>query len=136
MGPQSAQNLAHLAWTLGVRLPGIGRLLADGTLTRSKARLVAQVFEPLDEGEAARAEALVLEELDGKTWPQVERLACRAALAVAPDVAQRRRSGAERQARVTVFREQAGTAGLSGRDLPAARGAGRARQRAGPGPPV
>ena len=87
MGPQSAQNLAHLAWTLGVRLPGIGRLLADGTLTRSKAKLVAQVFEPLDEGEAARAEALVLEELDGKTWPQVERLACRAALAVAPDVA-------------------------------------------------
>ena len=59
MGPQSAQNLAHLAWTLGVRLPGIGRLLADGTLTRSKARLVAQVFEPLDEHEAARAEALI-----------------------------------------------------------------------------
>ena len=87
MGPQSAQNLAHLAWALGVRLPGIGRLLADGTLTRSKARLVAQVFDPLDEGEAARAEALVLEELAGKTWPQVERLACRAALAVAPDVA-------------------------------------------------
>jgi hypothetical protein len=74
----------------------------------------------LDEGEAARAEALVLGELAGKTYPQAERLAWRAALAVAPDVAERRRSRAERQARVTVFREQAGTAGLSGRDLPAA----------------
>ncbi|TVZ04844.1 HNH endonuclease [Trebonia kvetii] len=120
MGPMSAQNLAGLAWTLRVRLPGIGRLLADGILTRSKARLVAQVFDPLDEGEAARAEALIAGDLDGKTYPQVERLAWRAALAVAPDVAERRRSKAERQARVTVFREEAGTAGLSGRDLPAA----------------
>ncbi len=92
MGPQSAGSLANLAWTLGFRLPGIGRLLADGILTRSKARLVAQVFEPLDEDEAARAEALIAGELAGKTYPQVERLAWRAALAVAPDVAERRRS--------------------------------------------
>jgi hypothetical protein len=120
MGPVSAQHLAGLAWTLGIRLPGIGRLLADGALTRSKAKLVAQLFEPLDEGEAARAEALILGELAGKTYPQVERLAWRAALAVAPDVAERRRSKAERAARVTVYREEAGTAGLSGRDLPAA----------------
>jgi len=41
MGPVSAGNLAGLAWTLGARLPGIGRLLADGTLTRAKAKLVA-----------------------------------------------------------------------------------------------
>ena len=79
------------------------------------------MFEPLDEGEAARAEALVLPELAGKTYFQVERLAWRAALAVAPDVAERRRSQAERErARVTVFREESGAVGLSGRDLPAA----------------
>ena len=78
------------------------------------------MFEPLDEQEAARAEALILDELAGKTYPQVERLAWRAALAVAPDVAERRRTAAERQARVTVFREDSGTVGLSGRDLPAA----------------
>jgi hypothetical protein len=120
MGPVSAQHLAGLAWTLGMRLPGIGRLLAAGTLTKAKARLIAQLFEPLNEAEAARAEALILGDLDGKTYPQVERLAGRAALAVAPDVAERRRSKAERAARVTVFREDAGTAGLSGRDLPAA----------------
>ena len=98
MGPVSAGNLARLAWTLGTRLAGIGRLLAGGTLTLPKARLVAQTFEPLDEGEAARAEALVLGELPGKTYPQVERLAWRAALAVAPDVAERRRKAAERHA--------------------------------------
>jgi len=120
MGPISAGNLASLAWTLGTRLAGIGRLLAHGTLTMSKARLVAATFEPLDEREAARAEALILDELAGKTYPQVERLAWRAALAVAPDIAERRRTAAEKQARVTVFREESGTVGLSGRDLPAA----------------
>ena len=121
MGPVSAGNLAGLAWALGARLPGVGRLLADGTLTLAKAKLIAAVFEPLDEGEAARAEALIMAELAGKTYFQVERLAWRAALAVAPDVAQRRRSQAERErARVTVFREESGAVGLSGRDLPAA----------------
>ena len=121
MGPVSAGNLAELAWTLGTRLPGTGRLLADGTLTKAKAKLIAATFEPLDEGEAARAEALILPELAGKTYFQVERLAWRAALAVAPDVAERRRSKAERErARVTVFREESGAVGLSGRDLPAA----------------
>lgn len=121
MGPVSAGNLASLAWTLVTRLAGIGRLLADGTLTMSKAKLVAATFEPLDEREAARAEALVLGELAGKTYFQVERLAWRAALAVAPDVAERRRSRAEQEhARVTVFREESGAMGLSGRDLPAA----------------
>jgi Domain of unknown function (DUF222) len=120
IGPVSAGNLASLAWTLGTRLAGIGRLLAAGALTLPKARLVAQLFEPLDEDEAARAEALVLGELPGKTYPKVEKLAWRAALAVAPDAAERRRTQAERHARVTVFREDSGAVGLSGRDLPAA----------------
>ena len=106
MGPVSAGNLARLAWTLGTRLPGTGRLLADGTLTAAKAKLIAAIFEPLDEAEAARAEALIIGEVAGKTYFQVERLAWRAALAVAPDVAERRRAQAERErARVTLFRE-------------------------------
>jgi hypothetical protein len=121
MGPVSAGNLAALAWALGTRLPGVGGLLAGGTLSMAKARLLVQVFEPLEEADASRAEALVLPELAGKTYFQVERLAWRAAVAVAPDVAARRRLAAERgRARVTVFREEAGTVGLSGRDLPAA----------------
>ena len=121
MGPVSAGNLAALAWTLGLRLPGIGRLLSAGALTKAKAKLIVQTFEPLDEGEAARAEALIIGELPGKTWFQVQRLAWRAALAVAPDIAERRRADAERRrARVTIFREESGAAGLSGRDLPAA----------------
>src|ERR1700677_683342 len=121
MGPVSATNLAGLAWTLGLRLPGIGRLLASGVLTHAKARLLVATFEPLTEDEATRAEALILGELAGKTWFQVQRLAWRAAITVAPDVAERRRAQAEkRRARVTLFREESGAAGLSGRDLPTA----------------
>jgi len=121
MGPVSAGNLAALAWTLGPRLPGIGRLLATGTLTKSKARLIVATFEPLTEDEAKRAEALILGELRGKTWFQVQRLAWRAAVTVAPDVAERRRAQAEKKrARVMVFREESGAVGLSGRDLPTA----------------
>ena len=104
-----------------MRLPGIGRLLADGTLTRSKARLVAQVFEPLDEDEAARAEALVAGRAGRarptrrwSAWPGGRRWRWPRTW---PSGGGRR---AERQARVTVFREQAGAVGLSGRDLPAA----------------
>jgi hypothetical protein len=107
MGPVSAGNLAGLAWTLGTRLPGIGRLLARGTLTKAKAKakakLIVATFAPLTESEAARAEALILGELAGKTWFQVERLARRAALAIAPDIAERRRTNAERKrARITL----------------------------------
>ena len=92
MGPVSAGNLATLAWTLGTRLAGTGRLLADGHPDHGRRRSSSRrLFEPLDDSEAARAEALILGELPGKTYPQVERLAWRAALAVAPDAAERRR---------------------------------------------
>ena len=50
MGPVSAGNLAGLAWTLGARLPGIGRLLADGTLTRAKAKLIAAIVRAARRG--------------------------------------------------------------------------------------
>ena len=136
MGPVSAGNLAALAWTLGLRLPGIGRLLADGALTKPKAKLIAQTFEPLDEGEAARAEALILGELPGKTWPQVQRLAWRAALTVAPDAAERRRRAAPRRRRAAGAGHRVPRGVRRRRPVgprPARRaGPGRARQRAGP----
>src|SRR5262249_18148169 len=96
------------------------RLLADGTLTLPKARLIAQLFEPLDEDEAARAEALIVGELPGKTYPQVERLAWRAVLAVAPDAAARRPQAAARRGRGARVRG-AGVGGSGGEGGPAAR---------------
>ncbi len=100
-------------------MPGIGALLNDGTLTYGKARAVIETFRYLSDADAATAEALILGQLAGKTYPQVLRLAEQAALTVDPDLAARRREQAQkRDARVILFREQQGTAGLSGRDLP------------------
>jgi hypothetical protein len=63
--------------------------------------------------------ALIADQLAGKTYTQVLRLAEQAALTVDPALAGRWREHAQKNyARVTFFREQAGTAGLSGRDLP------------------
>ena len=116
---QSADSAASLAWELQARLGGIGARLGDGTLTQAKAKAVAETFGQLMDADAAAAEAMIIDQLAGKTYPQVLRLAEQAALTVDPALAERRREHAQRKnARVSFFREQAGTAGLSGRDLP------------------
>src|SRR5690242_6094401 len=116
---QSAETTVWLAWEQQARLRGIGALLADGTLTFGKARAVVDTFKFLTDGDVVRAEALIMDQLAGKTYTQVLRLAEQAALTVDPELAERRREQAQRKdARVTCFRELSGTAGLSGRDLP------------------
>ena len=115
---QSAETAAWLAWERQARLPGIGVLLDDGTLTLPKARAVIETFKYLTDADAATAESLIAGQLAGKTYTQVLRLAEQAALTVDPELAERRRRQAQQSARVTFFRELSGTAGLSGRDLP------------------
>ena len=115
---QSADSTAWLAWELRARLPGIGARLEDGTLTQAKAKAVTETFEQLMDADAATAEALIIDQLAGKTYTQVLRLAEQAALTADPALAERRREQAQKKARVSFFREQAGTAALSGRDLP------------------
>ena len=116
---RSADAIAWLAWELAARLPGIGARLEDGTLTQAKAKAVAETLGQLTDADAARAEAMIIDQLAGKTYPQVLRLAEQAALTVDPALAERRREHAQKHnARVSFFREQAGTAAISGRDLP------------------
>ena len=116
---QSAETTASLAWQLGARLPRIAARLDDGTLTSPKARAVADTLSQLTDPDATAAEALIADQLAGKTFTQVMRLTEQAALTVDPELAERWREHAQKKdARVTFFREQAGTAGLSGRDLP------------------
>jgi Domain of unknown function (DUF222) len=118
----SADKAMRSAWELGARLPEIGALLEAGVIDSSKARLVAEVFQELSDESAGRAEAMLVLELaepPAKTYAQVERIATAIALLVDPHLGERRRKAAEKhRARVTLFRESAGTAGLSGRDLP------------------
>ncbi|MDX6418699.1 MAG: hypothetical protein QOG28_3319, partial [Trebonia sp.] len=115
----SADKLMWLAWNLGAALPGTGALLAGGELTLAKARAVDTALNLLSDQDAAAAEAMLVPELPGKTYGQVQKLAVQAALTVDPESAIRRRQDAERnKCRVQLFREETGAAGLSGRDLP------------------
>jgi hypothetical protein len=93
----SAEKTAQTAWELGARLPGIAALLADGTLTYAKARLITETFQLLSDADAARAEALIMPQLagvTGKTFGQIVNLANRAAVEVDPGLAERRRKAA------------------------------------------
>jgi len=94
---QSAQTTAWLAWEQQARLPGVRASLNDGTLTLPKARAIIETFKYLTDGDAARAEALILDQLAGKTYTQVLRLAEQAALTVDPELATRRREQAQKQ---------------------------------------
>ena len=118
----SADKTMRSAWELGARLPEINTLLETGVLDAPKARLIAEVFQDLSDENACRAEALIVPELTeppAKTYAQVEHIATAIALTVDPRLGERRRKAAEKHAaRVQMFRERAGTAGLSGRDLP------------------
>ena len=115
----SADRLMWFARDLGARFRLIGGLLTDGTLTFAKARAVCEPLELLSDEDAARAEAMIVSELAGKTYGQAQKLAVRAALSIDPDAAARRRREAERcRSRVELFREESGAAALSGRDLP------------------
>ena len=118
----SADKTMRAAWELGARLPEIGALLQSGVINAGKARLITEIFQELSDDSAGRAEQLLVMELaepPAKTYAQVERAATAIALMIDPHLGERRREAAEKhRARVEMFRERAGTAALSGRDLP------------------
>ncbi len=117
---QAAEKTLQLAHDLAARLSGTARALREGLIDLGKARIIAEVTRALDPEEAAAAEALILAKVAGKTPGQVRVIAARAATSVNPAAAQARRERAQRDARVELWREDAGTAALCGRDLPPA----------------
>jgi len=123
MSAQSAENMMWLAWDLQARLPGIGRLLADGTLNYGKAKAIDDELNLLTDPEIEQAEQLVLARLadDGspKSFTQVLKISQQAAITVNPEISTLRRKDAEQtRARVTKSREPSGAVALCGRDLP------------------
>src|SRR5215468_8167083 len=63
---RTADKLTALAWDLQARLPGIGALLAGGTIDALKARIIAAELSVLDDEQAAAAEAMIVDQLAGK----------------------------------------------------------------------
>jgi hypothetical protein len=120
--PPATEKTMRAAWELGARLPEINALLETSVIDLAKARMITEVFADLTDEDAAAAEEMLVRDLTtppAKTYAQVEQAAVTIALTIDPRSAERRRKAAEKHAaRVQMFRERAGTAALSGRDLP------------------
>src|SRR5580693_4604331 len=109
-----------LAYDLAGRLPGTARALLEGAIDEYKAQIISEATRTLDARGAAAVEALVLPGIETKTPGQLRAALARAVLTVDPAAARRRREQAEKDTRVELWREDAGTAALCGRDLPPA----------------
>jgi Domain of unknown function (DUF222) len=118
-GPSAGRHL-DLALDLAIRLPRTNQALHTGVIDLLRARILAEVTQALDADGAARAEAMILSKAANMTPGQLRTAIARAVLTVDPEAAQRRREQVAKDARVTRWREDAGTAALCGRDLPPA----------------
>ena len=98
---QSAETTASLAWQLGARLPRTATALDNGTITSPKAKAITEIFTQLTDPDAAAAEAMIADQLAGKTYTQVLRLAEQAALTVDPGLAERWRDTPRRTTRAS-----------------------------------
>jgi Domain of unknown function (DUF222) len=116
----AADKKLALAYDLAGRLPGTARALLEGAIDEYKAQIISEATRTLDARGAAAVEALVLPGIEARTPGQLRAALARAVLTVDPEAAGRRREQAEKDARVELWREDAGTAALCGRDLPPA----------------
>jgi len=95
-----AYSLLGTAGHLGTHLPGIRAALGDGTLSMSKAQIIANATGLLDEDEARAAEAEVLDRAARLTPGGLRAAIARAVIKAAPKKAKERRETFARFARV------------------------------------
>jgi hypothetical protein len=115
----AAAGWADLAITLAWRLPATGRALAAGAVDLARARVIAEATGVLSQDAARAVEAEVVPGAGGQTTAQLRVRLRRAVIAADPGAAERRRQDAERQAKVSLYAGEDGTATLTGSGLPA-----------------
>jgi DNA-binding PadR family transcriptional regulator len=116
---RAADRLVSLA--AGVtRLPAAAAALAAGRIDMPRAIVFTDELAGLGDVAAAAVAALVAPDAAGLTTSELRRMLHRAVLALDPEAATKRREKAQRDARVEVWAEPAGTAALAGRDMPPA----------------
>jgi hypothetical protein len=115
----SAADLVDFATTLSRRLPATLSALGSGDIDYCKARTLWHGTQLIDDTLAARVEALVLPKAGEHTTGEIRAKIRRLVKQLDPDAYQRRRKKAEQQRRVELTADEAGTAHLTGCDLPA-----------------
>ena len=117
---RTADAYLELALDLATRLPRTARALHEGVIDYPRARLIADLTRVLSDEDARVVETQMLPTAGQQTTGQLRVALARAVLAVDPEAATRRREQAQRDPRVSRWREDAGTAALAGFGLPPA----------------
>jgi hypothetical protein len=118
--PRSAAELTGIARDLA-RLPQTRALLAAGIIDRDRAKIITEGLSVLDDDEdAALVEDTVTRRAGDQTTGKLQRRVDSAVKAHDPEAAERCKEKAQKDARVEVWAEAAGTAAMAGRDLPPA----------------
>ncbi|MGP0026684.1 MAG: DUF222 domain-containing protein [Streptosporangiaceae bacterium] len=114
----AAEKMVGLAHDLATRLPLTCKALREGSIDAYKAQVIAEATRCLDDAAAVAAEAAISDALAGKTPGQIRALIARAVLKADPGAARKRREQAQQDARVELWREDAGTAAIVSFGLP------------------
>ena len=115
----AAEKMTGVAHDLATRLPLTRHALHDGIIDAYKAQVIAEATRCLDAAAAAAAEAAIVPgRVTGKTPGQIRAEIARAVLKADPAAARQRREQAQKDARVELWREDAGTAAIVGFGLP------------------
>ena len=115
----AAEKMTGLAHDLATRLPLTRQALHEGIIDAYKAQVISEATRCLDAAAAAAAEAAIVpDRVTGKTPGQIRVEIARAVLKADPAAAKQRREQAQKDARVELWREDAGTAAIVSFGLP------------------
>jgi hypothetical protein len=115
----AAEKATAVAHDLATRLPLTRQALHEGVVDAYKAQVIAEATRCLDDAAAAQAEAAVVPHVvTGKTPGQIRAAIARAVLKADPNAGRQRREQAQKDARVELWREDAGTAAIVSFGLP------------------
>lgn len=115
--PSAAATLHDFALGLA-RLPCVQKALAAGRIDLPRAAVIVAETGALSDAAAAAAATAIIRAASGMTTGQLRSELKRLVIFLDPAAALRRKEAAQKQARVELWHENAGTCALSGRDLP------------------
>ena len=115
---QAAEDRMAYACAVADRLPRTFAALAAGQIHPVHVLIIDNETALLSPEDAARADEVLAQAAQSKTFGQLRRAAHRLVLKLDPDSARRKKEEARKDAHVRRFREDSGNAGMVAREMP------------------